>query len=550
MIHMKNMKNSLDVLVVGAGPTGLTMAGELARRGLNVRIIDKAAEPPADHSRALAIQARTIEIFEQMGIADDEKARGMRVEALNILLPSGRRGRLPLPGMMLENEPFPGMLVVQQFDTEAVLASRLGPLGVTPERGVALVSYTQDKTGVTATLRLRDGATEEVRASWLLGCDGAHSAVRKGAGIVFEGDTYDDQCLLGDVVIDWPLPDGEIYISPARDGLLAAFPVPGKHRFRVILILPENRRDTAAELSLEEFEGTARSLSPIDFRIQKAIVLSRYRLHHRVATRLREGRAFLSGDAAHIHSPAGGQGMNTGIQDAFNLAWKIAAVEQGRMPAWVLDTYEMERLPVARRLVNFTDRLFGALAGHGAAGRLLRAAAPRLMSRLIGFPPLQRRIAGFVSQLRIRYRNSPLSVQLGGAPRRGPRPGERAPTGALLDASGGQVRIIDLLREPSAALLLFTGQGASSAAASQARSFADRIKSADLRTFVINIGPGVASGGPGELADPEGRVHATYGVEGSAAVLLRPDGHIGVRCDPLLEGELTREIGRWFTRGA
>jgi 2-polyprenyl-6-methoxyphenol hydroxylase-like FAD-dependent oxidoreductase len=526
------------------------MAGELARRGLTVRIIDKAVEPPADHSRALAIQARTIEIFEQMGIAADEKARGMRVEALNLLLPSGRRGRLPLPGLMLEDEPFPGMLVVQQFDTEAVLASRLAPLGVAPERGVALASYTQDKTGVTAVLRLPGGATEEVRASWLLGCDGAHSAVRKGAGIAFEGDTYDDQCLLGDVVVDWALPDGELYISPTRAGVVAAFPVPGEHRFRVILILPESRREGTPELSLEEFEGTARSLLPVDFRVKKAMVLSRYRLHHRVASRLREGRAFLSGDAAHIHSPAGGQGMNTGIQDAFNLAWKIAAVEQGRMPAWVLDTYEMERLPVARRLVNVTDRMFGLLAGHGSFGRLLRAAFPRLMSRVMGLPPVQRRIAGFVSQLRIKYRNSPLSVQLGAAPRRGPRPGERAPNGALLDASGAQVRIIDLLREPTSALLLFTGQGASGAAADQARSLAARLESADLRTFVISVCPSVSSGGPRDLADPEGRAHATYGVEAQAAVLLRPDGHIGVRCDPLLEGELTRELGRWFTRGA
>jgi 2-polyprenyl-6-methoxyphenol hydroxylase-like FAD-dependent oxidoreductase len=541
------MTKALDALVVGGGPTGLTMAGELARRGLQIRLLDKALEPPPDHSRALAVQARTMEIFEQMGLAQEVIARGRRAEALNLFLPGGGRARLPLDAFSELSTPFPEIRVIQQHDTEAVLASRLPGLGVKLERGVALVSYTQDDGGITATLRRTDGETEEVRSTWLLGCDGAHSQVRKGADIAFEGDTYDDQCLLGDVILDWPMPDGEIYISPTRRGVAAAFPVPGERRFRVVLILPEARTATASELSLEEFAGTMRGMVPVAFNVEKAIVLSRYRLHHRVATHLRRGRVFLSGDAAHIHSPAGGQGMNTGIQDAYNLAWKLAAVEKGVMPSWVLDTYEAERLPVARRLVNFTDRAFGFLAGHGVSGRALRAIAPRLIARLFALPLMQRRVTGFVSQLQIRYRKSPLSVQLGEAPRRGPRAGDRAPDGTLRDATGAAVRVFELIRGLEPTLLLFTGQrtaGASGAAVEQARAVAKRLGGPAVKAVIIG------GHGAGETTDPEGRVHESYGVEALSAVLVRPDGYIGLRCDPLREDALDREMARRFTRGS
>ncbi|WP_081426588.1 FAD-dependent monooxygenase [Sorangium cellulosum] len=540
------MTVTLDALVVGGGPTGLTMAGELARRGLTVRIIDKATAPPPDHSRALVVQTRTIELLGAMGLADAALARARRVEGLNVLLASGRRARLPIFNFPELATPVPGIFVIQQFDTENVLESRLPGLGVKLERGVALASYAQDSDGVTCTLHRADGSAEDVRAKWLLGCDGARSAVRKGADIAFDGDTYDDDCMLGDLVVDWPLPEGEIYISPSRRGVAAAFPVPGSHRFRIVLIRPEASPAHGAPPSLEEFEGLMREMIPVPFQVQKAIVLSRYRLHHRVATRLRNGRVFLAGDAAHIHSPAGGQGMNTGIQDAYNLAWKLAAVEQGRMPAWVLDTYEAERLPVARRLVAFTDRLFGALAGHGPVGRTLRAVAPRLVSRAFGVAAVQRRILGFVSQLRIRYRKSPLSVQIGTPPERGPRAGDRAPDAVLRSEAGEEVHLFDLMRGVGSTLLLFAGrQQADGAARERARQLAAQRSGPDVKVLVI----GAREDGGG-YADPGGHAHAAYGVDAAAAVLVRPDGYIGVRSDPLDERELGRALDRIFTRRA
>ncbi|WP_437734347.1 FAD-dependent monooxygenase [Sorangium sp. So ce1335] len=542
------MTEALDALVVGGGPTGLTMAGELARRGLTVRIVDKASAPPPDHSRALGVQTRTMELLGHMGLADAAMAHARRVEGLNVLLASGRRARLPIFNFPELATPVPGLFVIQQSDTEDVLASRLPGLGVRLERGVELASYAQDSDGVTCSLRRADGSVEEVRTRWLLGCDGARSAVRKGADIAFEGDTYDDHCMLGDLVVDWPLPDGEIYISPSRRGVAAAFPVPGDHRFRVILIRPEASPAHGAPPSLAEFEGSMREMIPVPFTVEKAIVLSRYRLHHRVAARLRKGRVFLAGDAAHIHSPAGAQGMNTGIQDAYNLAWKLAAVEQGRMPAWVLDTYEAERMPVARRLIDFTDRLFGLLAGHGPVGRTLRAVAPRLVSRAFGIPAVQRRILGFVSQLKVRYRKSPLSVQIGTPPERGPRPGDRAPDAVLRNEAGEQVHLFELLRGVGSSLLLFTGRqqadgSPDGAARERARRLAAQLGGPDVRVLVIG-----APGDGGGYADPDGHAHAAYGVEGAAAVLVRPDGYIGVRSDPLDERELGRALDRIFTR--
>ncbi|XYH98281.1 FAD-dependent monooxygenase [Sorangium sp. So ce1128] len=535
------MTESVDALVVGGGPTGLTMAGELARRGLTVRIVDKATEPPPDHSRALAVQTRTMEIFSSMGIADTAMEHAVRVGGINLLLAHGRRARLPIFNFPELSTPNPGIFVIQQLDTERVLASRLPALGVTLERDVELASYAQDSAGVTCTLRRADGGVDEVRAKWLLGCDGAHSPVRKGADIAFEGDTYDDHCMLGDLILDWPLPDGDIYISPSRHGVAAAFPVPGSHRFRVILILPEAAPAHGAAPSLEEFQSKMRETIPVPFKVERAIVLSRYRLHHRVATQLRKGRVFVAGDAAHIHSPAGGQGMNTGIQDAYNLAWKLAAVEQGRMPAWLLDTYEAERLPVARRLVDFTDRLFGLMAAHGPVARTLRVVAPRLLARTFGISVVQRRVLGFVSQLKIRYRKSPLSVQIGTAPERGPRAGDRAPDAALRSRGGEHTHLFERMRGAEFTLLLFAGRQADGAARERVRQLAAQLGGPDLRVLIVGA---PEAGGD---ADPDGHAHAAYGVETTAAVLVRPDGYISVRSDPLDEGELGRALDRLFT---
>jgi len=536
------MEDGMDALVVGGGPTGLTMAAELSRRGLRVRLIDKALVPPTDHSRALAVQSRTMELFEQFGVANDALARGRRVGALNVVAPGQPPARLELNDFTKLSTPFPQMTVIRQEDTERVLCCFAERMGTSLERGVALSSFTQDDAGVTAVLARENGTQETVRAKWLIGCDGSHSPVRKTLGISFDGDTYTDQCLLGEVVMDWASRDGEMYVFPSATGIAACFPVPGEHTYRVILVLPEPLHPRAGEaLELPEFESVMRALVAVPFQLKKVIMLARYRLHHRVASQLRKGRVFLCGDAAHIHSPVGGQGMNTGIQDAFNLAWKLAAVQQKRMPAWVLDTYEAERMPVARRLVNVTDRYFGYLSGRGPISSVIRRFAPRLAARAFGLRAVQGRMTGFLSQLRVRYPQSPFSVELGVPPRRGPRPGERAPDGRLRNGEPEGVRLFELFRGMHHTLLLFTGPRPQPGAGARLGLMAQRFTRPDVKAYVVSD-----EAIPGVYADEGGALRQRYGVDGPAAVFVRPDGYISLRSDPLNEDAMALAFSRWF----
>jgi 2-polyprenyl-6-methoxyphenol hydroxylase-like FAD-dependent oxidoreductase len=512
----------IDALVVGAGPTGLTLALELARRGLAVRVVDRATGRPIDKSRAVAVQARTLEILDQLGLAEEAHRRGVVNPALNLLLPSGRRVRIPFDPAPEIGTPWPEILMLPQESDEEMLAGALAEHGVGVERGVELTGFDQSEDGVRCTVRSERGDREEiVEAAWLLGCDGTHSAVREAAGITFDGDTYDDRCLLGEVQVDGVFPAGEISICPRRRGVLAAFPVPGERRFRIIVVLPgRTGQATDGPLELDEFRGVVRDLLGQPLSIEQTFLLSRYQLHHRIASRFRAGRVFLAGDAAHIHSPAGGQGMNTGIQDAWNLGWKLAAVHRGRMEPWVLDTYESERRPVAERLLGFTDRLFGVVAGHGLVSGTVRRVAPTLAARAFGWKRVQRRIVGFVSQLRIRYPDSALSLQVGTAPAGAIRPGDRAPDGLLEDGS-------QLFRHlgTTHVLLLF---GATEALRRRIDGSLDR-----HRPVVQPVE------GSGELAE-------AYGASQGAALLLRPDGHVAVRWDPLDLDAIGRELGRRF----
>lgn len=376
------------VLVVGAGPSGLTVANELVRHGVAVRIIDRATAP-ATTSRALVVQPRRLEIFEDMGVIDDALAVGSEVPSLNIMFEGGKSVRLELHDLLSDPTnytEYQTMYTLSQDDTERILTKKLEERGVHIERGLAVTDLSADERGVTVSVHASDGATESIRCTWLIGCDGAHSTVRQATGIPFEGATYPDEFIMADAELDWDLPDGDIYAFPHRAGFVGAFAMPGKHRFRIfgnVIVGPEGPSAEYSEPTHEEFQTMMDERLPFPAKVVKEYWVSRYRLHRRTVPRYRDGRIFLIGDAAHVHSPAGAQGMNTGIQDAYNLAWKLALVVHGIAEEPMLDSYHAERHPIGEQLLKTTDRFFTALAGQNPAARFIRThLAPQVVSRV------------------------------------------------------------------------------------------------------------------------------------------------------------------------
>jgi 2-polyprenyl-6-methoxyphenol hydroxylase-like FAD-dependent oxidoreductase len=339
-------KHDTDVLIVGAGPTGLVLALWLVRMGVRVRIVDKTAEPGTT-SRALAVQARTLEFYQQMGLAEAVVAAGQKAIAANIWV-TGKRVAHPVFGEMGTGlSPFPFALVYPQDEHECFLIERLREAGVRVERQTELVRFEETAKGVVGHLRRADSAEERCTGCYIAGCDGARSTMREALGIGFPGGTYEHMFFVADVEASGETMNGELHVALDRTDFLVVFPLKGERRARLIGTVREEtgRQEREAQAEKLTWEDVSkRVMGWIGIDVEKVNWFSTYRVHHRVADHFRKGRAFLLGDAAHIHSPVGGQGMNTGIGDAVNLAWKLAAVIHGRANASVLDSYEQERM--------------------------------------------------------------------------------------------------------------------------------------------------------------------------------------------------------------
>ncbi|MDQ6634430.1 MAG: FAD-dependent monooxygenase [Gemmatimonadota bacterium] len=539
-----------NILIVGAGPTGLTMAAVLARYGVRPRVIDRAVVPPDDRSRAVVIQARTLELFEDLGIVREVLDDGLIVEAANLFTHGGSRGSIRINPVWIDSA-YGRFVSLPQDETERILGALVASSGIAVERGAELVGIEDGPSSATATVRHADGRTERMTADWILGCDGAHSAVRQLSGLPFPGDTYPDECLLGDVDMKWSLPDGEVAICPGEDGVLLAFPLPGRHRFRIIMILPATADPESRHLEAEEFITRVRSMTPRSATGEEPDVvttrwLTRYRLHRRGVPAYRKGRCFVAGDAAHIHSPAGAQGMNTGIQDAYNLGWKLGLLTRGEVTEQILDTYNEERHRVGQKLLTSTDRFFAVLASGGPVRRFIRRVMPTIGIRLLTVPCIGPRIARFVSQTGIRYGNSALSTDGPGAAQLGrgaPRPGDRAPDVKL----GAQRRLFELLRGPEFRLLLFAGDAAllveqlAALAADVEARHGSVVKAVLLRHTASHIRFG-------EI-DESAAAHRRYGAQRGAIYLIRPDGHIAFRGAPSDGDALRATLAHWLTHG-
>src|SRR5918998_1608831 len=396
-----------DILVVGAGPTGLTLAIELARRGVPLRIVDREIERTRT-SRAIGTQARTVEVFRVMGIPETALEPAARPRALRFAERDRTLARIPL-GDGRPGAP-PRLISMDESDTERVLEQRLEQLGGRVERSTQLLGFRVDGERVTATLQGSNG-TSDIETRFLVGADGAHSTVRREAGIGFAGTAYQERFLLADLDLDWDLPHDEGHIWIGDDGLVAAIPLPGERRYRVIVPLPpayaakeyESEAEIAAEAETLLGQRTGVTLRCIG----TPVWASAFRIHRRQADRYRQGPIFLAGDAAHIHSPVGGQGMNTGIQDAFNLGWKLALAAQGRAAPGLLDTYQTERHPIAQGVLRGTHLGTRLVL---AQNPIMRAVREHAVPAIVNVTPIRRRILAAVSQLSLGYRGSPLSV--------------------------------------------------------------------------------------------------------------------------------------------
>jgi 2-polyprenyl-6-methoxyphenol hydroxylase-like FAD-dependent oxidoreductase len=495
------------VLVVGAGPVGLTAACELVRQGARVRLVDALAEP-TDQSRAVVIHPRTQEHLAAMGVLDRIEAEALAVTALE--LRAGRQAALRVHATTAEvDSRFPRILDLAQPETEAVLTALAGELGITVERGTSLDGLDQDDDGVTVTLTSPSG-TMRHRYAWVVGTDGGHSRVRAAVGSRLEGVFSGQHFLFADVAVDGaPSADTiRMYLHP--DGIGGAFPMPGG-RLRLLFLVAAPQSGT--EPALEQAQRLVDERMGGMWRLGDPRWLTYFEVHHGQVPQYRSGRVLLAGDAAHVHSPAAGQGMNTGMQDAVNLAWKLALVSTGRAAPELLDTYQTERHPVGARVVRLTSTMTDVMSADGARGHLRDLA----LSVLGHVPAAGELLVSEITETTIAYRGSPAVTGLAGG-RRHASPGDHAPdVPGLTTVDGAETWIGDLLRRPGFLLLTTAGDPAR----------LDRLRAAlgSLGTVVpVVTGPGAPAGA---LVDPAGEVARRYGIGETGLALVRPDGYVG-----------------------
>jgi 2-polyprenyl-6-methoxyphenol hydroxylase-like FAD-dependent oxidoreductase len=502
-----------QVLIAGAGPIGLTAAIELARRGIDCRVVDPLLEPP-QYAKAVGVQPRTLEVFEGMGVLRRIMDAAVQMRGQIVYVNGNKTAQLDLS--LPDDVPF-GFVAIPQYATERILREELAMRGVQVERGLRLAGFEQDSDGVTATLTGED-SERTVRAGYLVGADGAHSTVRKTLGLTFEGAAFEEQYMLGDVEVDWSVPQGYgVRAMRQSDGktddLLVCIPLPGRRRYRMSMLVPDELSAAASGGIAHGFEGGRKPelrhiqavldrLSPEPTTARNLRWSSVFRISHRIVDTYGKGRVFVAGDAAHIHPPTGAQGMNTGIQDAHNLAWKLALAVRGVAAAGLLDSYDAERRPV----------------GEDVVGRTVRAAREGIGADSSDPTYVIRREA----QLLINYADSPII---------GPGGGGRAPdaTGLTRDAVTGAFRLFSLFGGREHTTLLYAAEGPTDVEMFESTADAAVTAAHGYMNVYLIAAPGadVANTVLPQVRDSEGEFARAYFASESSVYVVRPDGYLG-----------------------
>lgn len=512
-----------DVIIVGAGPTGLALACQLIRYGVDFAILDKK-ENTTPHSKAIGVQARTLEIYEQINLASDLIEQGAVAEKARLVEGGEARGEIELTNIGEGMSPFPFLLIVEQGKHEKILYDFIKSNGKDVLWNTELESFTQDESGVKANIKNQSGEAETIEAQYLVGCDGAKSLVRHTLGMTFEGSTFERLFYVADTQVDWKFQHDAFYVCLAQNTITAFFPMTGgANRFRIVGTFPENEERREGEILYEEIEEQIKKDTELDLDIHDVNWFSVYRVHSRRVNKFSEGRCFLAGDAAHIHTPAGAQGMNTGIQDGYNLAWKLAYALKGHSTEKILETYNEERLPNAKRLLQTTDRIFDFGASDEWFVSFFRTKIfPFVANLALQTNVVKKYLFPLVSQIGINYRNSPLSKNEGSF---AVKAGDRMPFFMIEGAS-----VYEKLKEPKIHLLGFSdGQNIIPNLSDSLSEYADYT---DFHTLPLY--PHIAE---------------FFGSKQSFVVVVRPDNYIGLITD-LITPENIRDYLKYKIRYA
>lgn len=509
-----------EVLIIGAGPTGLMLAAQLLRFGIDCRIIEKNPHS-SEKTKAIAVQARSLEIYDQMDLADEALQQGLKFTKARMIGKVLVSTVIPLGDFGKGLSPFPFVFSFTQDKNESLLIDHLRKkYNKEVEWNTEFKGYKEVQEGVETTVKFPDGSEQTIHVRYLVGADGGRSPVRHCAAISFEGETYEELFFVADTAIEWKYGYGELFLAFGKNKLAAFFPIKGEQRFRIVSIVPEKLLNNS-EITFDDIKDILKNDLGISARFFDTSWFAEYRTHHRVVNSFSKGRIFLAGDAAHIHSPAGGQGMNTGLQDAYNLAWKLAAVIKHHAGEKLLNTYNEERLPNAIRLVKTTDRAFSLIV---KANPFLRAnIMPLIANIVIRIPSARKNAFKTVSQIAISYDKNSLSEGVTSRM----KAGERLPY-VNLKLNGKEVSIYQLLKAPVFHVLICTMK----------KPGDDKIKSlnADLENILKGFVKCIL------IDDAQKHAFDTWGITSDSLIIVRPDNYTGC----IINGLNAEKAKLWF----